>query len=334
MEAIVLAAGMGKRLRPITLSRPKVMVEVAGKPILEHNLEALEAIGVDKVTVVVGYRAADIIRYFSRNEKWEKLKFIIQEQQLGTGHALACAEKAVKERAVIVYYGDVITDIQSLSKLADKASSEEAAIAVYEVDKPWEYGVCIIEGGRLSGIVEKPRLENIPGRSVFAGIAVVNKEIFSELRRLEPSERGEIELTDALTRAAYNTRIDAVALSKWVDVGRAHNLIESIEILAENMRYIGFDKGKIAYVSDEADIKGKIGRLVSISKRVHIGDESIVERAVILRDSWIGKSCSIENTVIGERVQISDDCKLIGRRDSALMIGDESSISSKTHIRV
>jgi len=334
VEAVVLAAGIGKRLRPITLSRPKVMIEIAGKPILEHNLEALKSIGVDRVVVVVGYKAADIIRYFSRKEEWKRIEFIVQEKQLGTGHALACAQEKLREDATIVYYGDVLADIQSLCKFADKASSGEAAIAVYEVERPWEYGVCIIRGGELAGIVEKPRPGEAPGKHVFAGIVVADKQIISKLRELKPSKRGEIELTDALIKAAYSTRIEAIKLDKWVDIGRAHNLIKSIEIIAENTEYKGFDRGRVAYVDSEADVKGEIGPLVSISEGAYVGEGSTIRRAVVLKYSSIGASCLIENTVIGERAHISANCKLIGREDSALIVGDESKLGSNTHIRV
>ena len=120
MQAVVLAAGEGQRLRPFTANKPKVMIKVANKPILEFVIEALREVGILDVIIVVGYKKSRIIDYFENGSKWGvKIEYAIQHQQLGTAHALKQAEKYIKDDKFLVLAGDNIIDPETIKRIRE-----------------------------------------------------------------------------------------------------------------------------------------------------------------------------------------------------------------------
>ena len=134
MQAIILAAGEGSRMRPLTLNRPKVMLPVAGKPLLEHIINRARTAGIDRFVVVVGYCAESVRSYFGDGSAFDvKIEYAVQEKQLGTGHALMAAREKAEKRFMVLN-GDVLPDADSLRTMA----SQKAAVSAFEVDDPRE----------------------------------------------------------------------------------------------------------------------------------------------------------------------------------------------------
>jgi glucose-1-phosphate thymidylyltransferase len=217
VHAIVPAAGDGTRLRPLTADRPKGLVEVAGRPILTHCFESLLAAGVDDIVVVVGYRGDDIVEYYGDRFRGVPLTYAWQDEQLGLGHAVLTAAGQV-DGDVVVWNGDNVGDVD-LAGLIDRHCVTDAAatLLVDEVsrERASEGAVCVVTDGSITGLVEKP--DDPPSTLVPRGVFVFSPPVFDALARIEPSERGEYELADAVDRLLRaGASVETVSLDGWL----------------------------------------------------------------------------------------------------------------------
>ena len=222
MKAVVLAAGEGTRLRPLTVDKPKGMVDVAGKPILSHCFEQVAALGAEELVVVVGYKKEKIIEYYGDEFQGLPITYTHQREQRGLAHALLTAEEYVDEDFMLILGDNVfqanLGDVVSRQR-ADRA---DAAFLVEEV--PWEeasrYGVCATnEHGEIVEVVEKP--DDPPSNLVMTGFYTFSPAIFHACHLVQPSGRDEYELSEAIDLLIQSGRtIDAIELEGWrTDVG-------------------------------------------------------------------------------------------------------------------
>jgi glucose-1-phosphate thymidylyltransferase len=217
MQAIVPAAGEGTRLRPLTAERPKGLVEVAGRPILTHVFESLRAAGVDDIVVVVGYRGDDVVDCYGDAFRGTPLTYAWQAEQLGLGHAVSTAAAHVSGD-VVVWNGDNVGDVD-LSGLLDRHRTTDAAatLLVDEVsrERASEGAVCVVDDGDVVGLVEKP--DAPPSTLIPRGVFVFSARLFDALDRIDPSARGEYELTDAVDLlVAEGAHVETVGLDGWL----------------------------------------------------------------------------------------------------------------------
>jgi glucose-1-phosphate thymidylyltransferase len=222
MKAVVLAAGEGTRLRPLTEDKPKGMVEVDDKPILTHCFEQLAALGADELVVVVGYMKEAIISHYGDEFAGMPITYTHQRDQNGLAHALLTAEEHIDDDFMLIL-GDNIFD----ANLADvvRRQREERADAAFLVEEvPWEeagrYGVCDTNDyGEITDVIEKP--EEPPSNLVMTGFYTFTPAIFHACHLVQPSNRGEYELSEAIDLLIQSGRtIDAIRMDGWrVDVG-------------------------------------------------------------------------------------------------------------------
>jgi glucose-1-phosphate thymidylyltransferase len=222
MKAVVLAAGEGTRLRPLTEDKPKGMVEVGDKPILTHCFEQLAALGADELVVVVGYMKEAIISHYGDEFAGMPITYTHQRDQNGLAHALLTAEEHIDDDFMLIL-GDNIFD----ANLADvvRRQREERADAAFLVEEvPWEeagrYGVCDTNDyGEITDVIEKP--EEPPSNLVMTGFYTFTPAIFHACHLVQPSNRGEYELSEAIDLLIQSGRtIDAIRMDGWrVDVG-------------------------------------------------------------------------------------------------------------------
>jgi bifunctional UDP-N-acetylglucosamine pyrophosphorylase/glucosamine-1-phosphate N-acetyltransferase len=248
MRAVVLAAGKGIRLRPLTEKKPKALVELSGKPLIEWVLERLGEAGVRETAIVVGYLGEMIEETLGNSFGEMQLHYIRQEEQLGTANAIASAEPFV-ENSFICTYTDVIAESSIFKQLVEKFSEKkqgvfleavekakqefDAAIVGREVRDPWRFGALRIEGNRVVDIVEKPTIGEEPSNIVNAGIYWFSARIFGAIRRIGKSIRGEYEITDALKELAKEGRLCFIPYrGKCIDISTADDLKEAEETLA------------------------------------------------------------------------------------------------------
>ncbi len=222
MQAVVLAAGEGTRLRPLTEDKPKGMVEVAGRPILTHCFDQLTELGADELVVVVGYRKQDIIDHYGDAYEGTPITYTHQRDQRGLAHALLTVEKHVDGDFMLMLGDNVFrANLQDVVR-RQREDRADAAFLVEEV--PWEeasrYGVCDTnEYGEIVEVIEKPA--DPPSNLVMTGFYTFTPAIFHACHLVQPSGRGEYELSEAIDLLLRSGRtIDAIPLDGWrIDVG-------------------------------------------------------------------------------------------------------------------
>jgi len=213
MKAVILAAGKGTRMLPLTKEVPKVLVEVEGKPFLYYVIKSLQKAGFEEFGIVVGYKKEKISDFLKKYGF--KAELIEQKEQLGTGHAVMLVKKFVKEEDFIVYYGDGLFEVEDLKQFG-KVDEFNYACGI-RVSDPSKYGVFIVNRGLLKEIKEKPK--EFVGNIVSTGLYKFKPEIFKALEGIKKSGRNELELTDGVTVLAEMEKVKVLEVKKWIDLG-------------------------------------------------------------------------------------------------------------------
>ena len=223
MDGVILAAGEGTRMRPLTTDRPKALVTVAGQPLLAHAFDALLSVGVDRFVVVVGYRGSDIVDRYGDSYRGTSIEYVEQAEQRGTAHALEQALPLV-EAPFVVLHGDNVCRA-NLETVVERHRETGAAATLLVESVPREEAkttgvVETDDDGRVTGLVEKP--DEPPSALVNRGFYAFGKAIGPALDRIKPSARGEFEITDAIDNLlSGGHRVETVALEGW-----CHNVNE------------------------------------------------------------------------------------------------------------
>jgi NDP-sugar pyrophosphorylase family protein len=231
MKAIVLAAGRGKRMGVLTENLPKPMIPLSGKPMLEHILDRMRAGGVTDVLLVTGYRAELIEESF--RDYPLRVRFVRQTVIEGTARATLLAREFAGQDKVLLTFGDIITDEGDYPGVFAAVSGAEAAIAVRDVDDPWQ-GASVYASGRfVTRIIEKPPKGTSKTRWNSAGLFALTPRVFTELERVPKSARGEYELTTAFEQIlARGGKITIYPLvHEWRDVGRPEDIAQAEDLL-------------------------------------------------------------------------------------------------------
>jgi len=309
MKAVVLAAGEGVRLQPITLTRPKHLIKVGGRPILEHCLNALKASGIDEALVITHYMGNAIRQYFGDGETvGMKIEYAEQKEVLGTGNALGVAEPYVKDEFLTVY-GDLLFTAEAVKSVIETHSKEKpsATMAVVPVENPENYGIVDIENEKnVKRIIEKPSREQAPTNLANAGIYVFSTEIFEKIRATSASARGEWEIPDALLLLISEKKsVLAVRISgeEWMDIGRPWDLLEANRWALARMKH------QISgFVENGAHLIGP----VTVAESACIRSGAYVEGpAFIDEECDVGPNCYIRpGTSLGRKVRVGNACEI------------------------
>ena len=231
MQTVVLAAGEGTRMRPLTAAQPKPMLPVAGKPLLEHTLDRAVEAGADRLVVVVGYESDRVRDHFGSTHGGVDLEYAVQTEQRGTADAVSAAAPLLADEPFVVLNGDALYDQASL----DTLYSNGPGVGSYRVDNPSAYGVlqpAADDDTRVTGVVEKPAN---PDSNLINTGAYVFPAAAHDLLNVETSERGELELTDVLEAVCNQFSVTAVPFDRWLDVGRPWELLAANEWLLESL---------------------------------------------------------------------------------------------------
>ena len=301
MDVILLAAGEGTRMRPLTESLPKPMLPVADRPLLAHTADAAVDGGASQLVFVVGYEAEAVRAYFGEEYRGVPVSYAVQEEQLGTAHAVQCAEEYV-DGPFAVLNGDDLYDRESVAALL---SQDGPAVGTYRVEDPTSYGVFELTDGVVTGIVEKPA--DPPTDLVNVGAYRFPAEARDWLD-VPLSERGEHEITDVLARVIAERSVGTVEVERWLGCGRPWELLEANEWkLAELSRDLAGE------VHPDADLRGDVvveagatvdaGVVVEGSALVRSGAElgpnAYVRGATLLaEDVHVGNGVEVKNSVV------------------------------------
>ncbi len=241
MKAVVLAAGKGTRMREITDSIPKPMMEVGGRPMLWHILRALAGAGVTDAAVVVGHMGGRIRSYFGDGaDVGIGLTYFVQEVQNGTGKAAEPAREYLSDGPFFFSFGDILTEPAVYAEMVEDygARATDLLLAVRRVQDPHRFGVVYAEEGRIREIVEKPPRGTATSNWVNAGIFISDPVLFDYTSRLELSPRGEYEIPDA-----FRMMIDDGRILRAYEIDSHWRDVATPEDLAEAGREAGRDSG-------------------------------------------------------------------------------------------
>ncbi|MEK7559958.1 MAG: sugar phosphate nucleotidyltransferase [Patescibacteria group bacterium] len=224
MKAVILAAGKGERMRPLTDKTPKPMIMLLGKPLLCHILKALPD-EINEVVLVIGYLGEQIKKYFGDRFGRFNIKYIEQKEKLGTGHALHLCRDFVGSERFLMLFADDLHSKENLGKLLKRPLS----ILVKQVQDPRRFGVVLIDkNNKVLEIEEKP--ENPRSNTASTGAAVLDARIFKYPLIQHPN--GEFYITNSLTKLAIEHNIYAVEADFWIPIGYPEDLKKAEKILS------------------------------------------------------------------------------------------------------
>jgi UDP-N-acetylglucosamine diphosphorylase/glucosamine-1-phosphate N-acetyltransferase len=317
MKAVVLAAGEGVRLQPITATMPKHLIQVGGKPILEYCLDALKASGITEVVVVTHYMTDAIRQYFDDGaELGLKIAYVEQAEMVGTGNAVSVVEPYVDGDFVLVY-GDLLFAPEAVADVVRLYEAEKpaAVMAVVPVEKPESYGIVELENEKMvKRIVEKPAAGESPSNLANAGLYVFSEEIFGKIKQTKASIRGEWELTDALSlliESGKTVLASKVSKADWIDIGRPWDLLEANSWALKRMEHEVYGA-----VEEGAHLVGP----VTVAETARIRSGAYIEGPSFIGEgSDIGPNCYIRPcTSIGKNVRVGNACEV---KNSIVMDG-------------
>ncbi len=268
-QAVILAAGEGQRLRPFTVTKPKAMLSVAGKPILAYVIESLVQNGIRNIVLVVGYKKEQIFDYLGSGEQFGiDLSYATQDKQLGTAHALAQASETVDDEFLVIH-GNKLIDADTI---AEFVQAEPQAVLIKRVDNPTRYGVAIVENSLVKRIIEKPK--EAESNLVNTGIYAFNKEIFSFIKP-------ELGIPDALN----NMIVQGKRICAYETEGTWLDIVYPWDMISLNSAVID----KITAVVD-----GTIEHGVSLNGLVSVGKDTVIRsNSYIVGPVVIGEGCEI-----------------------------------------
>ena len=350
---------------PLTYTRPKHMLPVAGKPLLEHIVDFFRVSGISEIVLVVRYMKGDIVQYFNDGSRFNMcISYVNQEPgNLGLAHAVKCAEESVKgEDDFIVMLGDVLIKLNMKKMLKQHSSTgARATIALATVEDPRPFGVVALNDDlRVKRLVEKPK---VPASNyVVAGLYVFNQTIFDAIKSLKPSWRGEYELTDAIQRLVEedSSVYGFPAIKWWKDTGRPTDLLDAnrrflselpsffmlgeVQKGAELRGTIQIDKNSI--VQEDTKIEGPvvigencqigpgctIGPYVEIRDGVRLVENVVLENSIVMSNTIISNDSVLKDSIIGEFCQIGSNCAASGSNTGfGVVIGDHSKVGPNIH---
>ncbi|MFZ5827505.1 MAG: glucose-1-phosphate thymidylyltransferase [Bacillota bacterium] len=311
MKALVLCAGRGSRLRPLTHTRAKASLPVAGRPVLHHVLDYLLRHGFQEVGVVIGPQQDDL-RHLLPLSTGQQVRLIVQEEPRGIAHAVSVARPFLGEEPFLLYLGDNLTG-EALTPALDRFQQAKPAalITLREVENPREFGVAEMAGERVVRVVEKPA--NPPSNLAVAGIYLFTSAVHQAIEELKPSARGELEITDAIARLIdWQQPVLGYRMQGWwQDMGTVEGLLAANTLLLDQIQ----TQVDPSAVLDEVKIQGRVcigpG---AVLRRVRLRGPLMIGAGSRLFDAYVGPYTSVGDAARIERVAVESSILLPGCR--------------------
>lgn len=333
MKAVVLCAGEGTRLRPLTYTSAKHLIPIANKPVIHYTLEALRAAGIEEIGIIVSPNVEEEFRSaLGDGKSWgAKIEYLLQREPKGLAHAVSCARDYVDDQPFLVYLGDNLLQ-NGVKRLISEfpESRANATIVLTEVEDPRSFGVAVLKanGSAITKLVEKP--QEPPSKLAIVGVYLFDRHIFEAIEAIMPSRRGELEITDAIQRLideGYRVTPHLVE-GWWKDVGRPEDMLDANRLLLEGLQTetrspLGPDvvvKGHIVIdedvVIEQSELRGPliigrgaeicdsfIGPFTALDRNVHI-KQSEIEYSIVMEGAEIEGVRRIDHSLIGRHVHL------------------------------
>ena len=311
MKALILAGGKGTRLRPITFTRAKQLVPVANKPILFYAIEAIRDAGISDIGVIVGDTGDEVRAALGDGSRWDvAITYIPQEAPLGLAHAVRIAEQYMAGEPFVMYLGDNLI-ANGIGRLVDefRAGGCDAQILLAHVPNANQFGVAELGAdGSIVRLIEKP--DSPPSDLALVGVYLFDSSVFEAVNAIEPSPRGELEITDAIQWLIDNGRVvrPHVIDGWWKDTGRLDDMLEANRIMLD------------ALVPEQ---HSELGEGAVVHGRVGIGEGTTIVNSVVRGPAIIGDGCEIRDAYVGPYSSVGDGCKVLGSEvEHSILLAD------------
>jgi len=327
LRGLILSGGKGTRLRPITHTSAKQLVPVANKPVLFYGIEAMAAAGIKEIGIIIAPETGDEIKAVAGDgsQFGVEITYILQDEPLGLAHAVLTAESFLRDAPFVMYLGDNLLQggIDELVQ-AFRTNEPEALILLTPVPDPENYGVAELNGhNTVKRLVEKPKQ---PATDLaLVGVYMFTPEIHDAARAIEPSARGELEITDAIQYLVdQGRRVEPHIVSGWwKDTGRLEDMLEANRLILENV-----EQRIDGELDGGSQVEGRViveagARLV----RSTVRGPAIIGAGATLTDCYVGpytaiaEGCAIERAEVEHSILLagSSVCGLDGRMESSLL---------------
>jgi glucose-1-phosphate thymidylyltransferase len=331
LKALIASGGRGTRLRPITHTQNKHLIPIANKPILHYAIEAVVAAGVKEIGIVCNADGDEVQKAIGSGKQWGvRITYIPQKTPLGLAHVVKISEKFIRKDDFIFYLGDNMV-VGGVKRFIDdfEKSDCNCFLTLAKVPDPERFGVPEIKNGRIVRVEEKPKKPK--SQFAVAGIYVYDSHIFEAVKKIEPSKRGELEISDAhqyLIDKGYKIGYSEIT-GWWKDTGKPSDLLEANRLVLDNI---------------QQRIDGKVDGKSTIAGKVVVEAGAKIVSSLVRGPAIIGKDCVIENsyvgpfTSIGDRTVVRDseveysivltDCKIldVGIRIEGSLLGNDVEI--------
>lgn len=314
MKSIILCAGKGTRLRPLTHTSAKHLIPIANKPVLFYAIEAIRDCGIKDIGIIVGETGEDIKSELREGSKWGvNISYIEQKEALGLAHAVSVAKDFLGEDKFLMYLGDNLLK-NGVESYANKfiRGNYNAFVLLTEVDNPRQFGVAELEGGRVVRVVEKPK-EPVSNLALI-GVYFFDKNVHQAIKSINPSARGELEITDAIQwmiNKGYKVGAEIIK-GWWKDTGRPDDILEANRLILEDI---------------ERDISGaKVDEKSQISGRVKIGKGTEIVNSKIVGPVIIGEKARIVDSYVGPFTSISERVEIRKSEIECSVVLEESKL--------
>ncbi len=298
LKGLILSGGAGTRLRPITHTSAKQLVPVANKPVLFYGIEALVDAGVKQIGIIIAPETGDEIRAAAGDGAafGAEITYIVQDQPAGLAHAVLTAEEFIGDSPFVMYLGDNLLADGLRGLVASFRQNEpDALILLTPVEEPEHYGVAELDGEHVVRLVEKPK--DPPSNLALVGVYLFQPAIFAASRALEPSWRGELEITEAiqsLIEDGHKVQSEVVS-GWWKDTGQLADMLEANRLVLEEI---------------ESRLDGEVDDESRVEGRVVLEPGAKLSNSVVRGPAVIGAGARIENAYIGPYTSIGENVRV------------------------
>ncbi len=298
LKGLILSGGAGTRLRPITHTSAKQLVPVANKPVLFYGIEALVDAGIEQIGIVIAPETGEEIREAvgDGSQFGAEVTYIVQDEPAGLAHAVLTAEEFIDGSPFVMYLGDnLLADGLRGLVATFRAAEPDALILLTPVEEPEHYGVAELDGDRIVRLVEKPK--DPPSNLALVGVYLFGPPIFDAARALEPSWRGELEITEAiqsLIEDGHEVQSEVVS-GWWKDTGQLADMLEANRLVLEEI---------------EPRLDGEIDEASKVEGRVVLEAGAKVSNSTVRGPAVIGAGARIEGAYVGPYTSIGEDVRI------------------------